>query len=177
MEFLAMVQLHVTTNWLPSQKRLGEFRSRAFFPAMTSMNLGLDQPKRSGDAAWARRWALDSTPAQTAWKTPSGPRKMRADSAGSNTRAMVHWPPLVGARWASRSAASHADPAGMTGLAPVSFATCTAERTGPVCGVQPSNPPRTFSTVNSAAWAAVHLRAQGTRAEAPAPGPVEPYAA
>lgn len=65
----------------------------------------------------------------------------------------------------------------MAGLAAAAFATCTADRTAPVFGFQPSNPPRTFSTVNSAASAAVNWRAQGTRAELPAPGPVEPYSA
>src|SRR5450759_3828464 len=102
---------------------------------------------------------------------------MRADSAGSDTRAMVHWPLVVEARWPLRSAASHADATGMTGLAAVAFATCMAARTAPVLGSQPSNPPRTFSIVNSAASAAVKRRAQGTRAGDPAPGPVEPYSA
>src|ERR1035438_4977890 len=81
---------------------------------------------------------------------PSGPRKRRADSAGRTTpRAAFHCAPVVQAMRPPGRTASHADAAGMAGLTAVAFATCTAERTAPVLGFQPSNPPRTFSMVRS----------------------------
>src|ERR1035441_4124737 len=112
---------------------------------MMSAKFGADQVTRSCEVECARRLSLP----HTACTTPSAARKMRADSAGREARVMVHCAPVVQARCASGRTASQADAGGMAGFAAVAFATCTAERTAPVLGVQPANPARTFSMLRS----------------------------